>query len=702
MKNIIIIILFVFNCFLTVTECYRLGVGRADVTGPIAEVTLMGYGKFEQKGSGIHTRQYSKAYVVDDGDNRLVFVNVDVGMMADGVRIQVIKSLENMFDGLYNMDNVIISGTHTHSAVGGFLMHTFFDIPSGGFCRETFDALVKGIVKSVVIAHDSLQEGRLYLSTTTVLGVTVNRSPTSYLKNPEKERKMYPYDTDKEMTQLRFVSNDGQLLGAINWFPIHGTTLNNTNTLVSSDNIGYAALTLEKFVEKDSLMGQSKFVASFASSNLGDVSPNVDGPKCHQSGTECDATSKCSDMFEECYALGPGKDMYESVAMIGLKLAEGAWDLIKNSKGVEVTGSVQGIHQYVDMSKARGLFFNRVTKRVENIRGCLPAMGYSAGAGTTDGQFLPFLHQGMTKSKWWIDAIANVLARPTKEDVQCHFPKPILLASGHLNFPFEWQPKIVSTQLGKLGNLIIACVPGEFTTMSGRRMKNLLGEIFGKNSTVVISGLCNTYSDYIATFEEYQDQRYEAASTLFGPHTLNLHLMQYQNLANALQTNKTLERGPEPAGLDPDKMMSLIPPVVFDNPKRGHGFGDVLVQPEDVSTNVINDTSSEVTVGANPRNNLRLDDTFLTIEKRKKKKLENGNDVEIWEIVATDADYNTKMHWRRTNPVEGTSEVDVEWKIFKSNVKPGTYRFKYFGDYKSLIDGTSWYESLIDLKVEGF
>ena len=40
--------------------------------------------------------------------------------------------------------------------------------------------------------------------------------------------------------------------------------------------------------------------------------------------------------------------------------------------------------------------------------------------------------------------------------------------------------------------------------MSGRRMKNLLGEIFGKNSTVVISGLCNTYSDYIATFEEYQ------------------------------------------------------------------------------------------------------------------------------------------------------------------------------------------------------
>lgn len=163
----------------------------------------------------------------------------------------------------------------------------------------------------------------------------------------------YAYDTDKELTQLRFVSNDGVVIGAINWYAIHGTTLNNTNTLVSSDNVGYAALALEKLMESESLAGrvrilkrstwkiwrinrkpkayfcpQSKFVGAFASSNLGDVSPNVDGPKCHQSGTECDTGSKCTDMFEECFALGPGKDMFESVAIIGHKLAEGAWVLI--------------------------------------------------------------------------------------------------------------------------------------------------------------------------------------------------------------------------------------------------------------------------------------------------------------------------------------------------------------------------------------
>lgn len=61
-------------------------------------------------------------------------------------------------------------------------------------------------------------------------------------------------------------------------------------------------------------------------------------------------------------------------------------------------------------------------------------MGYSAGAGTTDGQFLPFLRQGMTNSTWWMDLLINTIARPTKEEIKCHAPKPILLASSHVSF----------------------------------------------------------------------------------------------------------------------------------------------------------------------------------------------------------------------------------------------------------------------------
>ena len=48
--------------------------------------------------------------------------------------------------------------------------------------------------------------------------------------------------------------------------------------------------------------------------------------------------------------------------------------------------------------------------------------------------------------------------------------------------------------------------------MSGRRLRNsvlntLLKEGMSNDSQVVIAGLSNVYSDYIATFEEYQAQR---------------------------------------------------------------------------------------------------------------------------------------------------------------------------------------------------
>lgn len=74
-----------------------------------------------------------------------------------------------------------------------------------------------------------------------------------------------------------------------------------------------------------------------------------------------------------------------------------------------------------------------------------------------------------------------------------------------MNFPFEWQPAVVSTQLARFGQLSIACVPGEFTTMAGRRLRRALAAGLGiRPDGVIVAGLCNTYSDYITTPEEYQ------------------------------------------------------------------------------------------------------------------------------------------------------------------------------------------------------
>ena len=89
------------------------------------------------------------------------------------------------------------------------------------------------------------------------------------------------------MLQLLISGNDGAPLGLLNWFSVHGTSLNNTNRLLSGDNRGVASLLLEEAVngaiwDTQELPGSSNqsFVAAFASTNLGDVSPNTGGARC--------------------------------------------------------------------------------------------------------------------------------------------------------------------------------------------------------------------------------------------------------------------------------------------------------------------------------------------------------------------------------------------------------------------------------------
>lgn len=45
---------------------FLLGIGKADVTGPAADVNMMGYALLEQTAKGLHNRQWARAYLVAD------------------------------------------------------------------------------------------------------------------------------------------------------------------------------------------------------------------------------------------------------------------------------------------------------------------------------------------------------------------------------------------------------------------------------------------------------------------------------------------------------------------------------------------------------------------------------------------------------------------------------------------------------------
>ena len=102
----------------------------------------------------------------------------------------------------------------------------------------------------------------LYHTQGNIANANINRSPSSYLANPEKERAEYSSDTDHAMVQLNiFDAESGLPRGVINWFAVHPTSMNNSNLLISGDNKGKASQLLEREVNgKGVLAGKVCFV----------------------------------------------------------------------------------------------------------------------------------------------------------------------------------------------------------------------------------------------------------------------------------------------------------------------------------------------------------------------------------------------------------------------------------------------------------
>ncbi|XP_060077762.1 uncharacterized protein LOC132557292 [Ylistrum balloti] len=670
-RLVILAVSIVLSACQTKETNYVIGAGIADITGPAAGINMMGYANPAQISSGLHLRQYSRAFIVSEksSSSPVVFISTDSCMQSQDLKLEVVRKLKAKYGKLYTERNICISGTHTHSGPGGFHQYLLYDITSLGFVNETLQAYVDGIVKSVDNAHMARKPGNIYINTGELLDSNINRSPAAYVRNPPEERARYNYNVDKNMTVLKMVDAEGKGIGMISWFAVHCTSMNNTNGLVSSDNKGYASQLMEENFTQD-FPGNGKFVAAFAQSNEGDVSPNTAGPKCLDTGKPCDLpTSTCNGRNEQCVAFGPGKDMFESTKIIGENQYKKAMELY-NKATVQLSGPVDFRHSYVDMTNVQ-VQVNATTK----VKTCNTAMGFSFAAGTTDGPGAFNFNQSDTTGNAFWDAIRNFIKAPSPEQVKCHHPKPILLDTGEITFPYAWQPSIVDVQILRIGQLAILGVPAEFTTMSGRRTRDAVTKALiqgglSSDTVSVIAGLSNDYADYVTTYEEYQQQRYEGGSTIYGPNTLQAFIQELVKLANNMTKGEPASPGPNPPDLI-SKEWGFVPPVIFDAAPRG--FGTLLSQ---MQPSYKQGTRVQAKfAAAHPRNNRRAEGTFLTVEHQVS--------ADNWQVVYKDSQWCTQFHWVRTSTIFGESEVTIIWDI-PADQAPGTYRLQYFGDSKSL------------------
>lgn len=330
-------------------------------------------------------------------------------------------------------------------------------------------------------------------------------------------------------------------------------------------------------------------------------------------------------------------------------------------------------------------FWNFQLEDGSQVQTCPSALGYSFAAGTTDGpgafDFTQSDSGEPSASPVW-EVVKALLREPSAQQKECQKPKPVLLDIGEISQPYPWGPNIVDIQVLRVGQLVIIVSPSEATTMAGRRwkaaMKAAVGDITEAEPKVVIGGPANSYSHYVTTPEEYAIQRYEGASTLFGqyelPAYINLTVSNVKYLAP--DSTSSPDAGPSPPD-NRNKSLSFITGVVQDNPPAGKKFGDVTKQPS--STYTRGAVAEAVFVGANPRNNLRLEGTFASIEQL-------SSDGSSWAPVRDDTDWHLVYTWNRTNSALGYSEVTISWET-EQDALPGTYRIKYYGDSKALFTG---------------
>ncbi|POM64922.1 Hypothetical protein PHPALM_19480, partial [Phytophthora palmivora] len=263
----IVVLLGVFTQCTTAT--YNIGIGKSDITGPAAEVNMMGFANSDESTAGILNRLYARAFLIEDTDtsNRILFVHCDLHSVMQLVHQEVLAQLATKYSGIYNEQNVILHATHTHAGPGGTAGYFLYDVSIFGYISENFDKIVSGIMSAIDAAHNSVATGTIRWNKGEVTKGGKNRSPDAYLANPATERALYSSNIDTTMRALHFFSSSGKLRGVLAFYPVHPTSLTTDNRLISGDNKGYAEFLLED--ELDDV------VVGIGIANAGDVSPNL-------------------------------------------------------------------------------------------------------------------------------------------------------------------------------------------------------------------------------------------------------------------------------------------------------------------------------------------------------------------------------------------------------------------------------------------
>lgn len=614
--------------------CHRVGCGRGDITGPVVGQRFFGYGNPSQIGAGLHQRLFARAFVVEAAEQRVLLLQLELGIMTELLRHRISEGLERRLPGHFRPSHVLMTATHTHAAPGGYSSYLLYASAVLGYAQRTIDRIVQGAVDAVVQAVTTIRPGRVRLGVGELEGACVNRSVEAFELNPEADRSQLPRRYETRMHQLSFFEEDGSPRALVNWFGVHGTSFNKHNRLVSGDNKGYASW----FVEREK---GANFVAGFGQGASADLSPNL---RVAPDGT----------------LEGEGRDNRESAALIGTRQAERALELLTSSSH-ELTGPVRAALAYVDFDGAEvpGDFTS-----TGSPAGLGPAvLGQSFIAGTKDGRGLDWVHEGMVDHRLQVRVMARLTGADDELVRRNHAPKlPFVRLSRD-------GPSAVPTRLPLqvmlIGDFALAAVPFEVTTVAGLRIRRRTAQALGSElDQVALCTHANAYASYLTTPEEYDAQRYEGASTLFGREQLGFVEARLVELVAHAKEDNEAPSAPPPV---PPPLYELT----FGNADRE---GADKVPPLVWYGDVFEDAPPEAPPGE------RVAVTFWSADPRHPPNATSLMAVQRWVeghwvTIADDHAFETSLEWTFER---GYSRCTVTWSV-PPDTEAGTYRLVHRG-----------------------
>ncbi|MCA1583037.1 MAG: neutral/alkaline non-lysosomal ceramidase N-terminal domain-containing protein [Acidobacteria bacterium] len=523
------------------------GVSRVDITPP-AGYPMGGHSLGGRFSRGHWGRLYARAFYFRDAEgNSVTLVSADLFAVPAGLQEDVASLANRGFpaDGSTLMPeerqrarhagvlgpcpvvrahsdigrhNLVVAATHTHQAPGNYLSSSFFNGFASqypGFAREQFDFLSLRIACAVALAADDAGAHSGDPVTLTwsekrnVEGLARNRAVSSLKRNGptvmKEILKLGPSShpgceapasdlsdgclrmraIDATLTKLT-ISRGAGSVGALVFFAMHPTALSDHVSVNSPDLTGFAMTRVE---EEESVAGRHGFVAGFFNGAEGDVSPRWGR-----------------------------QDSGDALRLAG-KLAANAM--------ATTTVTVDGPGARVSAARAS-------RKQTAFCGGTRPVMGIATLGGAEDGRSFAFdlgwraPERGANrKKKSVLSRVWNRIRHWTAyREMKAQEPKVPgldfrdLPGSGvtGLIAPPEGYPSEVPASLVRVGSRTIAAVPFEMTTAAGMSLKTSLAAQGVANPIVV--GLANEYVSYLVTEEEYDEQDYEGASTLYGRFSL--------------------------------------------------------------------------------------------------------------------------------------------------------------------------------------